>query len=334
MGARTPPAQIARAAESAVADVLRSLGARVSTAAISGPGRADLHVVTPDGRPLLIEVKAAAVVTPAKARQWASREDADVTLVVVGDLIAQGAKDILRERGFGWLDRRGHLRVTGPGVWLDAQVPAIPRAQAALGGQAPVRGVSGLSTAAAALVWPESSLGVRELAKRVGLSPASVSKARARLRAAGLLSEDGRPAIPELFWATVPLWTVPRVGIARVPRAHEARRLVSVGTRAAVALGAPVVATQDHPVELLAPDEDTYHRLRLLLAGAPADGAPATLGVAPTPLVVDDATASRAAVEGWPAAHPVFVALELAQDPGRGSESLESWLPAGVRRVW
>jgi hypothetical protein len=34
-------------------------------------------------------------------------------------------------------------------------------------------------------------------------------------------------------------------------------------------------------------------------------------------------------------AHPLFVALDLAADPGRGREILDGWTPpADVARVW
>jgi hypothetical protein len=37
----------------------------------------------------------------------------------------------------------------------------------------------------------------------------------------------------------------------------------------------------------------------------------------------------------WPLAHPVFVALDLAQDAGRGREILNAWAPPERwARVW
>jgi hypothetical protein len=58
------------------------------------------------------------------------------------------------------------------------------------------------------------------------------------------------------------------------------------------------------------------------------------LRVAPVPL----ATRSRIDLSGppkWPLAHPLFVALDLAQDIGRGREILEAWNPdERWTRVW
>jgi hypothetical protein len=37
----------------------------------------------------------------------------------------------------------------------------------------------------------------------------------------------------------------------------------------------------------------------------------------------------------WPLAHPLFVALDLASDPGRGTEILAGWRPQEETvRVW
>jgi hypothetical protein len=38
---------------------------------------------------------------------------------------------------------------------------------------------------------------------------------------------------------------------------------------------------------------------------------------------------------GWPLVHLLFVALDLAQDPDRGTEVLAAWEPPGEwHRVW
>ena len=43
---------------------------------------------------------------------------------------------------------------------------------------------------------------------------------------------------------------------------------------------------------------------------------------------------SRAKAE-WPLVHPLWVALDLARDPGRGAEALAAWDPPGRwQRVW
>lgn len=321
-----------RAALAALEDALRSVGASTqSSDADSADRRPDLEVVTPDGRRLLIEVKAGSVVTPAQVREWLRRSvDAHAARVVVADLISRPAREELRAAGWGWLDRRGHLRLVAPGVWVDREIEPMPRARH--GTLLPtIRGASGFAVASAALLWPEDLPGVRELAGRVHLSPTAISTSRRALIAAGLLSDDGGPAVPELFWALAGAWSPQRVRLARVPEPDPL--LVVTGTAAAVALDAPIVATADYPVDLLAGDERVYRRARLR-GGEGGPGHAATLALTPTALALDSELTGAAVVHGVPTTHPLFVALDLAADPARGAEVLEAWEPEGFRRVW
>lgn len=329
---RSRPAQMEAAAEAGLANALRSLGADLR---VGEAGGHTVVITTPDGRQVTAQVRSASIVTPAMAREWARRAGgSDRLLIVVADLVAEGAKGILRDAGYGWLDRRGHLRMAAPGLWLDARVAPLPRNSVPGPLAQQIRGASGIAAAAGALLWPDQPMGVRELARRVGLSATAISVARRRLTEAGLLSTDGHPAVPELFWSLASAWSVAYVPLARIPEPDIAASLVATGTRAALSLGAPVVTRADHPVDLWTMDERAYHRVRLRAGDSPAVGAPARLGIAPTPLALDPALIGPVTVEGWPTTHPLFVALELAGDPGRGAETLESWSPEGFPRVW
>jgi hypothetical protein len=64
--------------------------------------------------------------------------------------------------------------------------------------------------------------------------------------------------------------------------------------------------------------------------GASEGDRAATLALAPTPLVAIWARPGG----GWSLPHPVFAALDLARDPGRGREILDRWNPEGVDVVW
>lgn len=313
-------AQLTEAADFALDDVLRPLGAST-----------DGHVLTAaDGRQFDLVVRVATVVTPALARRITrGRRSQGRVSMVVGDLIGDAARQVLRDAGWGWFDRRGHLRLLAEGMWVDTPVAPMLRARSGPTGE-PIRGSSGIAVAAAHLLRPEHPPGVRDLARRVGLSGAAISTARRRLVDAGLLSSTGEPAVPDLFWALASVWRPARIGLARVPKVDG---LVVTGTRAAVALEAPLAATGDYPIHLLAVDERAYQRARLL--GGEATGTPAaTLTPAPTPLAVDSEFVGTTTVEGLPTAHPLFVALALADDPGRGTEALEEWTPDGAVRVW
>lgn len=294
--------------------------------------------MTPDGRRLRVESKAASVVTPGMVREWlrrARRTKRGVEHVVVGDLIGEGARDVLRDAGWGWLDRRGHLRLVGEGVWIETEIGPIPRnaAGARAVGEA-VRGSSGIAVAAAYLLWPNDPPGVRELARRVGLSGAAISVARRHLVDAGLIAASGRAAIPDLFWSLVAVWSPKWVELARLPEPDDDGALVVTGTRAAVTMGAPIVATGDFPPDLLAADERAFQRARFR-GGEARTGQPAArLAVAPTLLAVDAEPVGTPEVEGMRTTHPLFVAVELAGDPARGVEALEAWTPEGFERVW
>lgn len=59
----------------------------------------------------------------------------------------------------------------------------------------------------------------------------------------------------------------------------------------------------------------------------------AVVAVAPTPVVCDHRRYPPTPSSEWPTADPVFLALELAQNPGRGREILGQWTLEEVRRV-
>jgi hypothetical protein len=106
-------------------------------------------------------------------------------------------------------------------------------------------------------------------------------------------------------------------------------------TMAAAAYGAPVSARSDHPPDFYVPDQTTRRRALHLLGPAPShESRAATIRVAPFALIC--ARRIDCPNETWPLARPLFVALDLAADPGRGREILDGWSPppeAG-QRVW
>ena len=86
--------------------------------------------------------------------------------------------------------------------------------------------------------------------------------------------------------------------------------------------------------EFFVPDATVLRRAAALLGNATAtSAAKAIIREAPVPAVVKSRTAAE--TSGWPLAHPLFVALDLAQDEGRGREILNAWTPEGDwDRVW
>jgi hypothetical protein len=253
----------------------------------------------------------------------------------------------LRDAGWGWLDLRGHLHIAGQGLFIDADVPALRETP---GRTEPLAGRVGLEVAVLLLLAPSKPATVRPVAAALGRAASSVSAVLSSMRAAALIDEQRRPAVPALFWELADRWRPAHVDVASLPSTGDeavggALRLglenvtESSGwalgdTIAAAAYGAAVGSRSDYPPDLYVPDEGILRRATRLLGAAPDhDSRTATLRVAPVPMVCAyrvDSPDTR-----WPLAQPLFVALDLAQDPGRGREILDAWTPAEpAHRVW
>jgi hypothetical protein len=247
--------------------------------------------------------------------------------IVVANRISGPARAVLERKGWSWLDRRigAHLIDGGRDIevrFADGRPPS--RAGGVTDG--PIRGRAGIAYAAAVLRSPGEPPSLRSVARAVGMSPQAVANAAALLVDAGLLEGDRRPVLPDLFWALAAVWRPgAEVGVAALP---EDDGWVLAGDQAAAALGAPVVNLDPRPV-LWAPDAVRLRRAERRL-GAAGDDRVATLALPPTALVT--AWAERA--EPFALPHPVFAALDLARDPGRGREILDAWTPEGVDAVW
>jgi hypothetical protein len=344
-----------RDAADAVVDAAGSLGleARVEPGDRAKSGH-DVVVVLPDGRALGLEIKSASLVTlhsaPEQLRRWSRRSAGDVVGVIVADRITADARDSLNRAGWSWLDLRGHLRLVGPGLFVDAGVPAVGRSgpdRSAFGGR------TGIELAALLLLDPPKRIGVRTAAAMLSRAPSSISEAFGALHAENLVDGDRMPAVPGLFWALAEHWNPVSRDVASIPgpgrrRDNAALRLgledvesttgwALSDTVAASVYGAPVSMRAGHPPDFYVPDQSTLRRaVHLLGSATTASSRAGRVRVAPVPMVcarrVDAAEWSR---EEWPLANPLFVALDLAQDPGRGREILDAWTPGKPwNRVW
>jgi hypothetical protein len=266
----------------------------------------------------------------------------------VGDLVTAAVQDALRQAGWGWLDRRDHLVLRAKGVHIDADVPADERPTA--GG--PVRTISGvaaISWAAALLMSPEAPPSMRAVARRVSLSHSAIVAAAKKLKAASLVRGDGRPLVPELFWALAEEWRPRSVALAELPTSGskgtygapgiglepDGPGWAVAGSVGAAAWGAPVVVGSNYPPDFYVPSPAELRQATLRLGEAPRFEVRAcTIAVAPTPLVCVDRFPRSDQWGHWSFAHGLFAALGLAQDRGRGAEILGSWNPAEFARVW
>lgn len=289
-------------------EAVESIGAGEGVA--GSDGRVSIELA--NGEALQVDVLS----SPAAAL----RAPADGPIVVVADRIGQADRRSLRERGIGWLDRRGHLFLATHGVWIDTEVAPM--------GKLPVmRAVDPLAGPAVSAVtidalerFPAPTSRVRVLAREVGVSASAVSMARRRLVEAGLLTADHRAAKPGLFWAAADSWRPAWVDLASVPERSDG--LVAVGGRAAAVIGAPI-ATAGGPVELMASDQRAMRQLVRRHQGGPGEPVAARVAVAPSAAFGSNAGPSD--VDGHLVAMPVVIALSLAGDPARGAEVVEEW---------
>jgi hypothetical protein len=342
-------------AEQALIDALTSIGLTAEKP-IQPDTNFDIWVEVPGGMRVLIEVKYTSLASVdglrEKLHRWNRQtpelvDGRPVTRVLVADRVTADARSYLRSADWGWLDLRGHMRVAAPGLFVDADVETTQHP--APRNLDPFSGKSGLEVAADLLLNPEKSMGVREIAKRIGRSPSTVSEVVGRLREADLVDENRRAVVPDLFWSLVPAWRPESVDVASLPGDDKALlTTLKVGrdngsglgwaltdTPAALIYGAPIAIRRDSPPVLYLPDGATLRRaVQALGPAATSSSRSATLRAAPIRAVSTHRVADYRQ-SPWPLAHPLFVALDLAQDPGRGREILSEWTPhARWIRVW
>lgn len=329
----------------AFVDALATSDILVANVAEDGPFDAVVHVIV-DDRPVtfLVEVKAYCTGDTARALigQWPPSgrghfpylKEGPAFPTVVADRITAHARQLLTETSWSWLDRRGRLHLRAPAVRVDVDVPA-PTAAPAAGPSGPaISGRGGISVAYWLCEHRDHSLSPTGQRVELGLAPSTISTAVNRLAQAGLVDDDGRGVFPELFWELAGAWRPERTWVATVPD-PEAHRPVDPatptwrrsGTAAAAAYGAPVVSGVGGSPELyvLGPVEVSVN-VRRYGSAEPGMGA-ASLAVPPTTAVVRPPAAGEELiyVDGWPVAPRLAVALDLAQDRGRGREILEAW---------
>lgn len=327
---------------------VHSLGIQVTEARVDEPW--DL-LVTVEDTTIPVVVDSAAVVNPEMVHRLIAQvpKQKDAIRVVVGDLITGPARDVLRDAGWGWLDRRGHLALRAKGVYIDVDVPADGRHVA--GPQlTPISGVAGITWAGALLMSPDAPPSMRSVARRVSLSHSAIVTAAKRLREASLVRADGRPLVPELFWALADVWRSHHVALAELPKSsgiderdilglnfdEEGSGWAVAGTVGAAAWAAPLAIGSAYPPDFYVPSTTHLRQATLRLGEASRfEERACTVAVAPTPLVcVDRFELGSGEWDRWRFAHGLFAALDLAQDRARGAETLADWNPADFTRVW
>lgn len=241
-------------------------------------------------------------------------------LMVVADRLSDAARATLRERGIGWLDRRGSLRLWSPRLKLDlgftpARVGPDRRAPKAF--TAAVRDV-----AMAILLTPDAEPSPRALGRLTDRSPGYASTILSGLREDGLVQGDGRPLTPDLFWALADAWDVEWCFLDdSLDRARGDGGAVPTATAGAAAWGAPPALGGDAPISLIVATASELRRLQTRSA-TPLDAVKSAVRHEPNfGVYVIDSPAMDA-----PIAHPLICALDLAETQG-GREAVSRWTP-------
>ncbi|GAA4620999.1 hypothetical protein GCM10023196_007160 [Actinoallomurus vinaceus] len=310
---------------------------------------ADL-VLDPDGIGFRVQVKYRALVTDDVAERLLSETmPRDAALLVIADRVTDVARAVLTSRRAGYLDLRGRLALRTDRLVIDAEVEPVKERAGRTGA---LSGKAGLEVATALLMHPERAVVVRQLARELGRSPSTVSDVLAALRQDNLIDPGNAVTGSRLFWQVADRWPTSRTYLARPPMPGEASLTAPLrlglddvehmsgwaltDSAAAVAYGAPLAFRSDQVLDFYVPDHSVVRRATTLLGVAGGTShARATVRAAPVPAVVQGRINLETNALEWPLAHPLFVALDLAQDVGRGREILAAWTPDDRwTRVW
>jgi hypothetical protein len=279
------------------------------------------------GTNLVVQEMSVVRQTDAAAITEGQRASDAQPLVVVADRISEVARQRLSDAGVAWLDRRGHLWVRAPGLFVNTEVPRTATV--------PLRVVdimsgTGFDVCLALLTSPETTVGVNELARKIGRSSGRVSEILTALRREGMVEDGNRPVVPELFWDVAERWRPRWIQLSREPKPEPADRFRLSGTVGAVALGAPLAAGTSWPQLYVADDADIAATATAY--GASGGWTAAEIAVCPSTYALSLPPVSFRG--GFPIASAVVVAFDLALDKARGREILEGWNPEGSLRVW
>jgi DNA-binding transcriptional ArsR family regulator len=335
--------------EALLIDALAQLGVQARQAVAAPDERTDLVIEPGETR---VRVKRRALLTDEVARRLLVEGPGPPgpVLLVVGDRVTETARRLLIEHRAGYYDLRGHLALRSANIVIDADVePVSEHAERTHA----LSGMAGLEVATALLAEPTAGAAVRELARRLGRSASTVSEVLSALRGAGLVDDRHRVEGTELFWQVADRWPAKRAYLAQLPMPggdatitqplrlglDDAENTVGwalTDSAAAAVYGAPLAVRTGQLLDFYVPDQVTLRRATMLLSTASSQSqARCAVRVAPVRAVCSHRVDLVRNPFGWPLAHPVFVALDLAQDTGRGREILGAWTPAERwARVW
>ena len=315
------------------ADLLGDLADAVASVGIDA--RVDGEVLIVDGTRIVPLLVGRAHPTPADLSQLVADAPGRTPVVVIADRISDAGRDVLRRAGWGWLDRRGHVRLWASGLRVEAPLPDSA--------SSPNRGRTtnawttvGLEIALAALCDPDQPVTARRVSVAIGRSVGATHELIGRFVELGLVGpKTHRPLLPELFWETSARWpddswTGLPVTITELAARVGGDDLVRVDERAATLGGARIAAAGDLPARCYVRSAAGLRRARGLVDRE----RPVRTWVrsAPVRWLPENADAPPDPDHPWHIAHPILCALRLAADPSRGREIVDAWgiVPGGT----
>jgi hypothetical protein len=269
--------------------------------------------------------------TPADLTQVLQENRGRLPAMIVSDRVSEAGRAVLRDAGWGWLDRRGDLRLWSPGIRIEATVPGQRTARTKpLNMWTPV----GLEIALAAMIEPEQTVTARKLAPKIGRSAGAIHELLGRFIEQGLIGKNTHKALmPDLFWEASAHWpdegwlavaaTVDQIGTLL-----GASQVVRVDERAATMGGAKITAAGNLAARMYLTSPTALRKVRSLVDREQPTRS--WVRLAPVTWLPDNENYPPTDTQPWRVAHRVVCALRLAADPARGQEIVEAW---GVLRA-
>lgn len=318
-----------------------------AVASLGIDARLDGDVLVVDGNRLVAHVVGRAHPTPADLRDLIGESPGRLPAVVVADRISEAGREVLRRAGWGWLDRRGHVRLWASGLRIEAP---LPTSAATAGRSAPANAWTpvGLEIALAALCAPNEPVTARRMAARIGRSVGAAHELIGRFVELGLVGPRTHlPLLPELFWETSAQWPdggwigLP-VGPTELGERLGPDELLRVDERAATLGGARIAAAGDLPARCYVRSAGALRRARALgergrerdhererprgrRTDEPDRAVRSWVRAAPVHWIPENEAHPPDAEHPWHVAHPIVCALRLAADPARGREIVDAW---------
>ncbi|MFV0315439.1 MAG: hypothetical protein ACK5O2_00560, partial [Microthrixaceae bacterium] len=267
--------------------------------------------LTVDGTRVALNLLERAHPTPAELRDLVGSLRGNEPAVVVADRISDPGREVLRNVGWGWLDRRGHVRVWTPGLRVEGPIPALDSDQSPPSDNAWT--TVGLEIALAALIDPARPVTARSIAPVVNRSVGATHEIIGRFKHLGLIGTSTKlPLLPELFWETSAHWPddswVPLpMTLDQLAEVVTADALVRVDERAATLGGARIPAAGDLPARVYVTAPGVLRRARRMTE----PDSPTRTWVRTSPIewvpVRDEFPPTQ--THPWHIAHPLLCAL-------------------------